>query len=345
MRIRVTSRKVVVTAVVVTAFLVLTGFAMFSTSSRAFCGLCHNMKASVDALGRSAHAGVNCEQCHTKPGPFFFLTAKLEALQEPVKQFTGNYEEPILGVVQNASCRRCHTNKQLFPTISKSGINVNHKHLIEAGYQCVTCHSTVAHLGAVPQGSRTEPTMDQCLVCHNNHYTAADGTVAVSRCDLCHVEPASGTRPLTHTADWLQIHGSAGMLSTCTACHPQKPGEQSPAGAQYVSGLNCVSCHHGILMPHPETWLHEHGPVSVTKGEKSCGQCHDTKAYCSGCHRVPLPHPANFVATHPSVARSDADTCLNCHKVDNCNACHLAHQKGSPPAHRLLTGQTTGSGT
>jgi nitrate/TMAO reductase-like tetraheme cytochrome c subunit len=345
LRIRVTTRKVVVTAVVVTAFLVLTGFALVSTSSTAFCGLCHNMKASVSALERSAHAGANCEQCHTKPGPFFFLTAKMEALQEPVKQYSGSYEEPILGVVQNSSCRRCHTDEQLFPTISRQGINVNHKHLVEAGYQCVTCHSTVAHLDAVPEGSRTYPTMDQCLVCHNNRYTAADGTVAYGRCDLCHVEPAPGTRPLTHTTDWLETHGSAGILSTCTACHPQKPGEQSAAGVQYVSGLNCVTCHRGIIMPHPDSWLHLHGAASVEKGQRSCAQCHDTKTYCAGCHRVSLPHPADWVSNHPRVARSDAATCMNCHKIENCNACHEAHQQGSPPAHQFLTGQTTGNGT
>jgi nitrate/TMAO reductase-like tetraheme cytochrome c subunit len=343
LRIRVTTRKVVVSAVVVTAFLVLVGFALLWTSTATFCSLCHTMKATVTAYEKSAHAGVNCEQCHTKPGPFFFLTSKLEALQEPVKQFTGNYEEPILGVVQNASCRRCHTDEQLFPTISRSGINVNHEHLIEAGYQCVTCHSTVAHLDAVPEGARTEPTMDQCLVCHNNHYTAADGTVAVSRCDLCHVKPAPGTRPETHTTDWLEIHGSAGILSTCTACHPQKPGEQSSAGAQYVSGLNCVSCHHGIVMPHPDAWLQEHGGVSLKKGEGSCTQCHDAKTYCAGCHHVPMPHPADWVSAHPRIARADAATCMNCHKAENCNACHLAHQKGSPPAHQFLTGRTGGN--
>jgi nitrate/TMAO reductase-like tetraheme cytochrome c subunit len=344
LRIRVTTRKVVVTAVIVTAFLVLTGFALVSTSTTAFCGLCHNMKASVAGLGRSAHAGVNCEQCHSKPGPFFFLTAKMEALQEPVKQISGKYEEPILGVVQNASCRRCHTDEQLFSTISRNGINVNHKHLIEAGYQCVTCHSTVAHREAVPEGSRTYPTMDQCLVCHNNHYTAPDGTVAVSRCDLCHVKPAKGTTPANHrVADWHRIHGSAGILSTCSACHPPVKGA-APLPGGWTSKLDCTGCHRGVLMPHPETWLHEHGAASLEKGQQSCALCHNRRTYCFGCHGVRMPHPADFVATHPTVAKNDATTCLKCHKGDSCEACHQAHQKGSPPAHHFLTGQTTGSG-
>lgn len=343
MRIRVTTRKVVVTAVVVTGFLVLVGVSLLWTSTASFCGLCHIHKAAVAAVKNSAHASVNCEQCHTKPGPFFFLTAKMEALQQPVKQFTGDYEEPILGVVQNASCRRCHTDEQLFPTISRAGINVNHKHLIEAGYQCVGCHSTVAHLDAVPPGSRTYPTMDQCLVCHNNNYTAPDGTVAVGTCDLCHIKPAPGTEPANHVADWLEIHGSAGILSTCSACHPPEIGAAPPPGG-WTSQLDCKSCHRDILMPHPESWLQEHGGVSQDKGRDTCTQCHATKAYCLGCHRVPMPHPAGWVPDHPRYARADAATCMNCHKAENCNACHLAHRAGSPPAHRLLSSPSPTAG-
>ena len=344
MRIRVTTRKVVVTAVVVTVFVVLIGFMLVYTSSDGFCRLCHDMQPSVDAMERSAHADVNCEQCHTKPGPFFFLTAKMEALQEPVKQISGNYEKPILGVVLNSSCRRCHTDEQLFPTISRNGINVNHKHLIEAGYQCVSCHSTTAHLDAVPEGARTYPTMDQCLVCHNNDYTAPDGTVALSTCDICHVKPATGTEPSNHVADWRQIHGSAGILSTCSACHPPIKGAAPPPGG-WTSKLDCTKCHRGVLMPHPEAWLSEHGAASLEKGEESCALCHDTKTYCMDCHGVRMPHPQKWLGMHRQVVRArNAAVCLNCHQFTSCDACHTAHRTGSPPAHHFLTGKPAGGG-
>jgi len=324
--------------VVLTAFVIVIGVALAATSTTAFCGLCHNMKASVDAYQHSAHNGVNCEQCHSQPGPFFFLTAKLEALQEPVKQLTG-YEKPILGTVANDSCRRCHTDSQLFPTISRSGIRVNHKHLIEAGYQCTTCHSTVAHLNAVPAGSRTHPTMDKCLVCHNNNYTAADGTVAVSRCDLCHVEPAAGAVPASHTdrALWLKIHGTNGTLSTCSACHPA-PGKPVPAGVP-GSPPDCERCHRGVLMPHPEDWLTTHGGVEQKLGLKPCLQCHEKKTFCDGCHQVPVPHPSDWLAKHRVWAARSTASCATCHSQANCQVCHKAHQSGSPPAHVLLTGK------
>ena len=104
------------------------------------------------------------------------MIAKLEALQQPIHQLTGDYEEPILGTVLNESCRRCHTNDTFSRPVSKNGIRVQHSHLVAAGFLCKRCHSTTAHRTAVPVGSRTYPIMEQCLICHNNHYTAADGT-------------------------------------------------------------------------------------------------------------------------------------------------------------------------
>lgn len=322
---------------VVTAFVVVMGVALAATSTTAFCGLCHNMKASVSAYRHSVHKGVNCEQCHSRPGPFFFLTAKLEALQEPVKQITG-YETPILGTVVNASCRRCHTDAKLFPTVSRNGINVNHKHLIEAGYQCTTCHSTIAHGNAVPAGSQTQPTMDKCLVCHNNDYRAADGTVAVSRCNLCHVEPAAGAVPATHvdSALWLKTHGTNGILSTCSACHPLQGGAV-PAGVP-GSPPGCVACHRGVDMPHAADWLKAHGGQELKLGLKSCTLCHDGRQYCDGCHKVRLPHPADWFKSHAREAAASSTTCLTCHDQANCQACHQAHQSGSPQAHKFLTG-------
>jgi nitrate/TMAO reductase-like tetraheme cytochrome c subunit len=321
-RVRLTKRLLIVVTIVTTAIVVALGLALAGTSSASFCASCHNMKATVAAYERSPHKSVNCEQCHTKPGPFFFLTAKMEALQEPVSQLTGHYEQPILGSVLNTSCRRCHTDKQLFATISKNGIRVNHKHLIQAGYQCVRCHSTVAHGDAVPAGSRTFPTMDQCLVCHNNQYKAADGTVAESRCDLCHTQRNYTDKPASHNADWLKTHGSNGILSTCSACHRAADA--------------CTKCHNGVAMPHTSGWLTQHGKVKEKLGEKACSLCHDTKTYCLTCHQVPMPHPSNFIAVHNVAAAKSDQTCFNCHEVANCQACHVAHSTGTPQAHGLF---------
>ena len=145
MRFRLTTRGLTIAAILLTVVVVGIGVALAATSTPQFCAPCKSHVPYVDEWRASAHDGVNCEQCHSKPGPFFFLTAKLEALQQPIAQITGDYEKPILGYVLNQSCRRCHNNDLLFNPVSKNGIRVQHKHLIEAGFLCMRCHSTQAH--------------------------------------------------------------------------------------------------------------------------------------------------------------------------------------------------------
>ena len=326
MHFRLTTRGVTWMAIILTVVVVAIGVALAATSTPQFCATCKSHVPYVDEWRKSAHDGVNCEQCHSKPGPFFFLTAKLEALQQPIHQLTGDYEKPILGAVLNQSCRRCHNNDLLFNPVSKNGIRVQHKHLIEAGFLCMRCHSTQAHGDAVPEGSRTYPSMDQCLLCHNNRYTDAQGEVATARCDLCHTKPDYADQPASHDASsWIHDHGSIGILSTCSACHTK-------ANA-------CSKCHSGIEMPHEATWISEHGARVNATGRKDCEQCHDTKKYCVTCHQVKMPHPAGFVAAHPQVTtRLGTGTCFNCHLVANCQACHEQHNSGDPRAHKLFRG-------
>jgi nitrate/TMAO reductase-like tetraheme cytochrome c subunit len=323
-RFRLTTRGITIAAIVLTVVVVGIGVALAATSTPQFCATCKSHVPYVDAYRESAHRNVNCEQCHSKPGPFFFLTAKLQALQQPIQQLTGNYQKPILGSVLNQSCRRCHNNDLLYHPVSKNGIRVQHKHLIEAGFLCIRCHSTQAHGDAIPPGSRTYPSMDQCLLCHNNHYKDAQGQVATARCDLCHTRPDYGALPVSHkNPQWRTDHGSIGILSTCTACHVKKDA--------------CSKCHGGVEMPHDAQWIEQHGKQVERGGRKLCTQCHDAKVYCQTCHQVVMPHPKDFVAKHPAAAaRQGTETCFNCHLLANCQACHERHSGGDPAAHQLL---------
>jgi hypothetical protein len=52
-----------------------------------------------------------------------------------------------------------------------------------------------------------------------------------------------------------------------------------------------------------------------------------------------MPHPADFVASHPRQAeRTGTASCFNCHVLDNCQACHEQHAAGDPRAHSLFEG-------
>jgi nitrate/TMAO reductase-like tetraheme cytochrome c subunit len=321
-----TVRGLTIGAIVLTIVVVVVGVALAGTSTAAFCGACKSHKPYIDELRASAHADVNCEQCHTKPGAFFFLTAKLEALQQPIHQITGDYEKPMLGTVLNQSCRRCHTDETLFkPIDEESGIRVQHRHLIEAGFLCIRCHSAEAHGEAVPEGSRNEPNMDQCLLCHNNEFVGSNGEVASAECDLCHTERDYAAVPATHDQEgWDTRHGSVGILSTCSACHDSE---------------SCTSCHRGVRMPHGDAWISSHGDrVERRADRRDCRMCH-SRQYCLTCHQVAMPHPPGYISSHPQAAsRTGTRTCFNCHQVDNCQACHEQHGRGDPPAHQLFDG-------
>ena len=95
MNFRLTVRGLTIAIVVISVATIGIGVALAGTSTNAFCGLCKSHGPYIDGALASGHASVNCEQCHSKPGPFLFLTAKMEALEQPVKQVSG-YEEPML---------------------------------------------------------------------------------------------------------------------------------------------------------------------------------------------------------------------------------------------------------
>lgn len=163
------------------------------TSQPAFCGRCHVMTPYVRAWEQSPHQDVNCESCHLTPGFFGFLGGKIAGLQVVMNYIRGEYHDySFSAAVSNGSCLQCHESI-LARNIHRDGIAVSHENIIGMGGKCVSCHSTVAHGSAVPPGSATHPTMDKCLVCHNDE-------IAPLQCSLCHTgrqsnaaEPPSST--------------------------------------------------------------------------------------------------------------------------------------------------------
>ena len=171
--------------------LLFSGFSLWWTSQPSFCDKCHVMNKYVDAWEESSHADANCEHCHLNPGLFSFLGGKISSLQVVANFVTGNYEDYSFNAsVTNAACLECH-EPIMEETIrnTTSGIIVSHREIIGSGGKCMSCHSTVAHGDTVPIGSATFPTMQTCLVCHD------DDTAPLSDCGLCHIDPPIGRQP------------------------------------------------------------------------------------------------------------------------------------------------------
>jgi NapC/NirT cytochrome c family, N-terminal region len=80
--------------------------------SDSFCGgTCHNvMQPEAVAHLTTAHANVNCVDCHIGEGPAHFAKAKLRGATQMLQFFTGDYSRPVPQptVVPSGICTRCH---------------------------------------------------------------------------------------------------------------------------------------------------------------------------------------------------------------------------------------------
>ncbi|MDO9556441.1 MAG: hypothetical protein Q7J82_02505 [Coriobacteriia bacterium] len=270
----------------------------------AACGSCHTMKPYAEALKDTAHASVNCYDCHLAAGSWDWPVFKVRELlgMYPVSVVKAELDGPATRTSRSA-CLKCHEDV-LEHVTERSGLRVRHTTCAPAN-SCDSCHSAVGH------GESTrwilEPAMEDCIGCHRDEN-------ASTNCDMCHAGKTTAQRltrgswAITHGPEWQTTHGM-GDLRTCDACHDDK---------------KCASCH-GIKLPHPKDFGSTH-PQAALEVPESCDTCHDRAAFCDACHGVPMPHPDDFLPKHSSLVTTTSDpTCIRCHKESDCNRCHVAH--------------------
>lgn len=297
-------RSTLIILVLAVAF-VLISLPIFFTPSVTFCRLCHGRE--YKNRQSSSHHDVSCNACHRRPDFFAFVTYRLTILRMTGNVLTGFYDRPVRADVSSEACRVCHQREET-KTLVVKGIRISHKELLNAGYECTYCHSTVVHGKLVP--SPREVDMDKCLSCH-------DGERASAECEECH---PSGTRrvrgvakvakdpwQITHGDKRRELHGM-GNMAYCNLCH--KPNF-------------CARCHK-VDLPHPESWLNVHGD-QAKQNRKNCLSCHKEKL-CDNCHKIAMPHPHSFLPEHAKeTKRLGKGFCLKCHLEQGCDNCHTAH--------------------
>lgn len=277
------------------------------------CSICHSQE--VRAWAKSPHKKNNCTYCHTssKESP---LTTRAKFNAWVVSYAFNSYDRPVKAHVEDKACTSCHS-KDIKKTITRNGITVSHKGILENGGHCTNCHNTVAHDKATT--NPTYPSMGSCVVCHEKNGLSKD-------CDTCHSKTKgrfvaeNGAWKITHGKNWKTLHG-AGDLRTCTTCHSED---------------RCRKCHNSTL-PHPDDWLLYHGNEAKSD-RKACLDCH-AEGFCNNCHQTKMPHPDNFLPSHPEEARRiGKDKCLNCHKTEDCDSCHTKHIHPSPATIKKVLG-------
>lgn len=266
------------------------------------CGGCHETRAQYDGWKKSPHADVACLECHAKPGLAGYVGAPFRALGSLGVKLTGG-KRTVVAYTDDDICLRCH-DEILDDLVTKDGIKMSHRQVVDDARRCADCHAGVGHRLAGETSFTRFASMDKCVDCHK--------TKRLRRCGLCHdKKPGAGLAdpakmgPLAHDSKWARRHGAADA-DDCRVCHDKK---------------FCAACHK-TEMPHPAQWPLKHGLAAVDEGK--CGQCHRQK-FCDACHILPMPHGRGW--QHSQAARKQRDLCDRCHEEKSCKTCHDLHDK------------------
>jgi NapC/NirT cytochrome c family, N-terminal region/Cytochrome c3 len=112
-------------------FLMLSAFGSFQTfqysESTQFCGqVCHEaMNPEFVAYQRSAHARVDCVECHVGSGAQWFIKAKINGTHQLIAYTLNNYNRPIATPVKNLrpaqdTCQKCHWSGKFVGNVERN---------------------------------------------------------------------------------------------------------------------------------------------------------------------------------------------------------------------------------
>lgn len=302
-----------------------------ATSTRWFCAEgCHKVQDdTILAYQRSSHSEISCMACHmpVAADPITFVLHKAEALGELYLTVTGNFELPLNGesevalTMESRQCTQCHNlaKRKVTPT---RGILIEHDVHEEAEVTCAVCHNRIAHKEdfelTLKDPKTKEPnhphvdfmSMTACFRCHTHGDVPEGGIKAPGACIKCHptsfeLKPAShrsrGFFPEGHAKLGQEEASRVADFELVSKAKAESGGAENSHGGEDGVGAKLVK----------------------VESINECSTCHST-AFCSDCHGLPMPHPANFLEGHDELGKSKPKVCSNCHgSADKfCDECH-----------------------
>jgi hypothetical protein len=129
--------------------------------------------------------------------------------------------------------------------------------------------------------------------------------------------------PASHVATYFDVDHSeeAGTApESCSACHGR---------------TECTACHDASARTafHPEDFVERHATAAYAR-RLECSNCHEADVFCADCHltsgragvdaRGANYHDAEAVwlLRHGQAARQGLESCVSCHRQEDCLQCH-----------------------
>lgn len=252
-------------------------------------------------------------------------------------------------------CERCHTDRAALGGIGNSfALASDVWRSVSGGTSSNVAVRDDACLSCHPAASLTKPVVVNGL--RMSHKGLAE---ARYRCVDCHAATAHDVSQARLTAPTMSLcarcHNNVRASGDCKLCHSETrsadAAKQSDPEWSKTHGPNwrqlhgmgdlstCTMCHkstecqqcHNVPLPHDANFIGNHGTIAK-QSRQACLSCH-APSFCDNCHGLPIPHPAGFLSQHPTIAKSEADPrCMRCHVQDDCTSCHTQHVHPHGPA-------------
>ncbi len=186
----------------------------------------------------------------------------------------------------------------------KDRLIFSHKlHVTDMGVGCLTCHAGIPATTTVA-GSYI-PKMDVCFQCHGD---------AQNKCTMCHTNPEKAVPFPIEKHDIVFNHEAhlPRVKNDCTYCHTRIPFETKPTPGNLPTMQVCLSCH------------------QKDYDTLNCSKCHTSLSSLPIQRLSRFTHNAGFKHNHGMLARTDLQSCEQCHQLSFCNNCHNTNAKILP---------------
>jgi cytochrome b subunit of formate dehydrogenase len=246
---------------------------------------------SPSLFGKSVHAALSCQDCHSQPAnfenvPHFKIYRQVDCAAchgKEGKSFAGSIHGKALasGNSKAPHCYGCHG-----ANADPHRIAPMRAHAVKDS--CSRCHSGYGEMfvGTVHESPMQQGTMD-CLSCHRLHQVADRQELKTFGCGSCHKAEVNEYRTSVHRLARL-------------------PGKQVAA--------TCADCHtaHQVLSPADPECL-----VNRENIPDTCGRCHGDKTVVTADYvKLPISLPSYTISVHgKETGKGLAAVCTDCHGV------------------------------